>query len=249
MLVEIAQIDIKQGDKGSNMNKIMDIINNSRGDLILFPELFTTGFAHEECHELAESLENSETVNQISDIAEDKLIAGSIIEVDNYRLYNTFLLIDDTGIIGKYRKIHLFDKERDVFTPGKDICVVNTEHGRMGLAVCYDLRFPELFREFMKNNAEIILICANFPSIRRSHWDILLKARAIENQFFIIACNRVGRDDYNEYSGRSMVIDPWGRSLTIGDDFETILHCNVDYRRVGEIRESFPVLEHVRLLE
>ncbi|HEX55482.1 MAG: carbon-nitrogen family hydrolase [Candidatus Altiarchaeales archaeon] len=247
MLVEIAQIDIRNGDKEKNLERICNIIKNSKSDLILFPELFTTGFVGEKIYEFAENLNDSKTVERLSEIANGKIIAGSIVEEDNYHIYNTFILVDDTGIIGKYRKIHLFQEEKDYFCPGSEISVINTEFGRIALAICYDIRFPELFREFMKNNAELVLVCANFPSIRREHWNVLIRARAIENQFFVVACNRVGEDMRNKYPGCSIAVDPWGSVLTVADANEELLICPINRNRIAEVRKGLPVLEDIRL--
>lgn len=246
MLLEIAQINVELGEKKSNLGKAVDLIENSKADLILFPELFTTGLDFDNLAELAEPLDG-ETTKILSDVCRDKIVAGSIIEDNNKWLYNTFVLVDDTGIIGKYRKIHLFNEEKHYLSSGEDITVVGTEFGRIALAICYDLRFPELFRKFMEHKADIVLICANFPKPRMKHWETLIKARAIENQFFVIACNRVGRDTINEYTGRSMAVDPWGEILTLGDNREEILKCVIDRTRVSEVRGGFPVLEDIKI--
>jgi omega-amidase len=247
MLIELAQIDIQLGNKEVNIDKAIAIIEDSRADLVLFPEVFTTGFDFDNIADLAEPLDGR-TIERISDVCKKKIVAGSIIEYSNMRLYNTFVLIDDTGVIGKYRKIHLFNREKDYFSAGEDISVITTNLGRIALATCYDIRFPELFRKFMSAEADIVLICANFPKSRKRHWEPLIKARAIENQFFVIACNRVGRDKLNEYPGRSMAVDPWGDVLTLGDNREEILRCNVHREKIKEIREGFPVLEDIRAL-
>ncbi len=247
MLVELAQTDIKLGNKEANLDKAIGIIEDSKADIILFPELFTTGFDFDNLADLAEPLDGR-TIERISDVCRTKIIAGSIIEESNMRLYNTFVLIDDTGVIGKYRKIHLFSQEKHYFSAGDNISVIATNLGRIALATCYDLRFPELFRKFMKEEADIVLICANFPKPRKKHWEPLIKARAIENQFFVIACNRVGKDKISEYFGRSMAVDPWGDVLTLGDNKGEILRCRINRERVKEIREGFPVLEDIKVL-
>lgn len=245
MQVEIAQVDIKLGDKKKNLEKAVEVINNSDSDLILFPELFTTGFDFDNLDRLAETQDGG-AVGAISEICEEKIIAGSIIEKDRDRIYNTFLLIIKKGVIGKYRKIHLFGIEKDYFTAGDEVGVFDTEFGKIALATCYDLRFPELFRKMLKENAEIILLCANFPKPREDHWEILIRGRAIENQCFMIACNRVGEDPRHEYFGRSMIVDPWGSVLALGSDKEEIIKTEINRGKVKEIREKFPVLQDIR---
>jgi omega-amidase len=246
MLVEIVQMDIELGDKEANLDKALELIEDSKADLILFPELFTTGFDFPRLADLAEPLDGR-TIKRISDVCGKKIVAGSMIEDSNKWIYNTFILVDDTGVIGRYRKIHLFNLERHYFSEGAEVSVIATKFGRIALAICYDLRFPELFRKFMENHADIVLICANFPKLRKKHWDTLIKARAIENQFFVIACNRVGKDELSEYFGRSMAVDPWGNTLTLGDEREETLRCRVDKSMVEETRKGFPVLEDIRV--
>ena len=246
MQVDIAQLDIELGDKKANMRKALDIIEKSKADLILFPELFTTGMDLANSADLAEPIDG-ETVQALTDACGRKMIAGSFIESDGRWLHNTFVLIDDTGVIGKYRKIHLFQEEKHHFAHGDKVTVLDTHFGKIGFAVCYDLRFPEMFRKMMSMEAEFVLLCANFPKIRKMHWETLVKARAIENQFYILACNRVGKDLRNEYAGRSMAVDPAGNLLAVGEDREEMLHCTVDRKTVKELRHSFPVLPDIRL--
>jgi predicted amidohydrolase len=239
-------MDVELGEKTMNLHKVLDTIEESTADLILFPELFTTGLALDHLTELAEDLDG-ETVCALRDACGNKMIAGSIIETDGKWLYNTFLLIDDTGVIGKYRKIHLFHDEKHHFAPGDKTCVVNTKFGKIGLATCYDVRFPEMFRRLMEDEADYVLLCANFPKIRKLHWEVLVKARAIENQYYVLACNRVGRDLKQEYHGRSMAVDPLGNLLTVAEEKEEVIKCTVDRKHVKEARSSFPVLKDIRL--
>lgn len=245
MLIEIAQIDIKLGDKKENLEKAIDIIKNSSSKIILFPELFTTGFDFTHMGNLAETSDGG-TVKILSENCGEKIVAGSIVEKNRDKIYNSFLLITKKGLIGKYRKIHLFDKEKEYFTAGNKMGVFKTKLGRIGLAICYDLRFSELFREFVKKNVEIVLLCANFPKPREIHWETLVKARAIENQYFMIASNRIGSDSTNEYFGRSMIVDPWGSVLAIANDKEEILMAEIDIEKVKEIRKNFPVLQDIK---
>ncbi|MBN2013591.1 MAG: carbon-nitrogen family hydrolase [Candidatus Altiarchaeota archaeon] len=246
MHVEIAQMDIELGEKEVNLDKALKIIRGSKADLILFPELFTTGFDFNRIVQLAEPLDGK-TMKEITDACGNKMVAGSLIEVDDKWIYNTFILVDETGVIGKYRKIHLFNKEKNFFSAGGEPSITQTRFGNIALATCYDIRFPELFRGFMENEADFVLVCANFPKTREKHWDVLVKARAIENQFYVLACNRVGKDLLNKYNGRSMAVDPGGDLLAVGDDREEVLKCMVDRRRVKETRNQFPVLEDIKI--
>lgn len=246
MRITIAQTDIALGEKDKNLNNVRRIVREAYPGIILFPELFTTGFDCDTIKELSEEVPG-ETTDTIGEICGDSIVGGSIVEREK-DLYNTFLLVGMEGILGTYRKIHLFREEKKCFAPGEDTVVLDTRFGRVGLATCYDLRFPELFRELVKKGAEIVLVTAEFPIPRDEHWKVLLTARAIENQIFVIAANRVGRDKRQEYFGRSMVIDPWGKVLREGSSEEEILSCNIDVSQVSKTREDFPVLSDSKIL-
>lgn len=246
MRVTIAQTDIALGEKDKNLNNVRRIVRGAHPGIILFPELFTTGFDFDNIKELSEEVPG-ETTGTIGEICGDSIVGGSIVERKK-DIYNTFFLVGKAGILGIYRKIHLFREEKKCFAPGEDAVVLDTRFGRLGLATCYDIRFPELFRELVKKGVEIILVTAGFPIPRDEHWKVLLTARAIENQVFVIAANRVGRDKRQEYFGRSMVIDPWGKILLEASSEEEILSCDIDVSRVSKTREDFPVLSDSKIL-
>jgi predicted amidohydrolase len=246
MRVTIAQTDIILGEKSKNLDKAVRIVEEAGSDLILFPELFTTGFDFDSLKELSEQLPG-ETTDTLYKVCGDSIVGGSIAERGE-NVYNTFFLLDGEGILGTYRKIHLFREEKDCFAPGEEAVALDTKFGRIGLATCYDTRFPELFRELTKKGAEIVLVTAEFPAPRDRHWKVLLQARAIENQIFVIAANRVGEDKRQEYFGNSLVIDPWGKILLEGSDKEEILSCEVDVSLVKKIRGDFPVLDDSKIL-
>lgn len=246
MKVTIAQTDIALGEKDKNLDNAKRIIREAHPGIILFPELFTTGFDLDNTKGLSEEVPGG-TTDDLCKVCGDSIVGGSIVERDE-GTYNTFFLLDRGGILGTYRKIHLFREEKNGFAPGEDTVVIDTRFGRIGLATCYDIRFPELFRELVKKGAEIILVTAEFPIPRDEHWKVLLTARAIENQVFVLAANRVGRDKRQEYFGRSMVIDPWGKILLEGGSEEEILSCDVDISQVSRTREDFPVLNDSKIL-
>ncbi len=246
MKITIAQTDIVLGEKERNLDNAEKIVKDAAPDLILFPELFTTGFDFDNLVELSEQIPGK-TTDALSRVCGDSIVAGSIVE-GNGKTYNTFFLLDSTGILGTYRKIHLFREENKHFTPGEDTVVIDTKFGKIGLATCYDLRFPELFRELAKKGAEIVLVAAEFPEPRDEHWRVLLRARAIENQIFVIATNRVGKDNRQGYFGNSLVVDPWGKVLLEGGSSHEILSCEADLSQVSKIRKEFPVLDDSKIL-
>lgn len=242
MKIDLAQIDIKLGIKDQNIAKAIEIIEGSDAGIILFPELFTTGFGFDSLSQLSESVPG-ETTERISGICGDSMVGGTILEKDDDGIYNTFVLINEGGVMGKYQKIHLFEEEKKYFNSGEQLKVIKTKIGRVALATCYDVRFPDLFREFMRRKTEIVLVSAEFPDPREDHWKTLLRARAIENQYFVIATNRVGKDARHTYFGGSIIVDPWGDIVVSGGREESILKAEVDISKAAVVRSSFPVLD------
>lgn len=188
------------------------------------------------------------------------LLAGSIAEAGapGGRAYNTSVLIDPAGVIAAtYRKVHLFDvdvggrsyRESAATAPG-DAPATGTVLGRVvGLSVCYDLRFPELYRSLVDAGAEILAVPAAFTAATgRDHWEPLLRARAIENQCFVIAPGQYGtHDDGTVSHGRSMIVDPWGTVLACAPDGEGVALAALDVARLREVRRRLPALRHRRL--
>jgi predicted amidohydrolase len=186
------------------------------------------------------------------------VLAGSVIEArDDGRAHNTSVLIGpDGGIAATYRKLHMFDvevggvvyRESAATAPGDAIVVGEALGRRVGMSVCYDLRFPELYRRLAAGGAEVIVVPAAFTSTTgRDHWEPLLRARAIENQAFVIAAGQYGtHDDGTVSHGRSMVVDPWGVVLAQAPDGEGIAVADLDFGRLAEIRERLPALRHRR---
>ena len=197
-----------------------------------------------------------EMIERLGDIARDAnacLHAGSLIEADGDRLYNTSVMFGPDGqTIGRYRKMHLFgygSREQELLTPGSDVVVVDTPLGRLGMAVCYDLRFPELFRRMSEKGAVGFTVASAWPHPRVEAWDTLLRARAIENQAVMMACNGVGASDSGAMlCGRSAIVDPWGVTIgSLGSD-PAVLIRDVDFHAVGSARSRFPALADRRLL-
>ncbi len=187
------------------------------------------------------------------------LLAGSIVERDRSgALHNTALHVDPQGELrATYRKLHMFDvevagrtyRESAVTAPGEEIVLSRTAGGiELGLAVCYDLRFPELFRALALRGARIVTLPSAFTlPTTRDHWEILVRARAVENELFVIAANQVGPHPGGNHSGgRSMIVDPWGTVLARADEEEGFVAAELDLERQLEIRSQLPVLAHRR---
>jgi deaminated glutathione amidase len=188
------------------------------------------------------------------------ILAGSIPEVSEYadHNYNTSLLIDRQGaIVARYRKIHLFDveisgnvsaQESATVAPGEEVVTAAVEGHTVGLSICYDLRFPELYRELALRGAEIVFVPAAFTLYTgKDHWTTLLRARAIENQCFVVAAGQIGTHEPNmSCYGRSTIIDPWGTVLAQAPDGVGIADADLDLDRVAEIRRQLPSLSNRR---
>lgn len=247
--VSTIQMDIVLGDKERNMSKAADYIKYSLdagSKFILLPELWTTGYSYSNIGELAESLDG-ETVLRLTGMVKpyNTYIIGSIVERSNGYLYNTAHVIGSNGLIGYYRKAHLIKllDEHLYFKPGNSYGVFNTDVGCIGVAICYDLRFPEFIRGLVLKGAKIIFIPSEWPIQRIHHWRSLIVARAIENQVYVVASNRVGVDGRNVYGGHSMIVDPNGQILVeAGDGVETVLVCDLDLDLVEKVRSSLPLI-------
>jgi predicted amidohydrolase len=190
------------------------------------------------------------------------LLAGSVGEriMDSKKIYNTSVLLDPQGSeLARYRKIHLFDatfpngrsyRESDYITPGAEVVTAQTEFCQVGLSICYDLRFPELYRKLTAGGAtRIIFIPSNFTLMTgKDHWLPLLRARAIENQVYIIAPNQHGEKYGGRASyGKSAIIDPWGSVLALAPDREAVITAEIDFAYQDQVRAALPCLNHVRL--
>ncbi len=188
-----------------------------------------------------------------------ELLAGSIVERDRGgELFNTSLHVDPRGELrARYRKLHMFDvevagrvyRESAVTAAGEEIVLSRTADGvELGMAVCYDLRFPELFRALALRGARIVTLPSAFTlPTTRDHWEILVRARAVENELFVIAANQVGaHPGGNRSGGRSLICDPWGTVLARADEEEGVIAAELDLERQLEIRAQLPVLAHRR---
>jgi predicted amidohydrolase len=220
-------------------------------DLVVLPELWTTGaFAFEEFDAAAEPLRGP-TFEAMAKAASDAgvwLHAGSVPERgDDGRLYNTSLVLSPAGeLAASYRKIHRFgfDKgEAVLMGAGREPVTVRLPDTTLGVATCYDLRFPELFRSLVDDGAEVLVVPAGWPERRRAHWTLLAQARAVENQAFVLACGTAGTHASVPQAGHSIVVDPWGEVLAEAGADEEVLTVEFDPAKVARTREQFPALK------
>lgn len=248
--VALGQLDIALGDAAANLKTVQELAAQAAeagAELLVLPELWGSGYLLERADELADELNTGLFASVVALARHHRLdICGSLLEwdPDEGRAFNTATLYDADGMLrGSYRKIHRFglmDEDR-YLGAGDDAPLLNTGWGSVALAICYDLRFPELFRRYALEGARIVLLPSEWPAPRIEHWRTLVRARAIENQCFVIACNRVGADRANTFGGRSAVVDPWGAVLVEGGDGPELLHATLDLDLVDEVRGRIPV--------
>ncbi|HUX60069.1 MAG TPA: nitrilase-related carbon-nitrogen hydrolase [Ignavibacteriaceae bacterium] len=240
-------------NKDENKKKITSLLNTFIKDevnLLIFPEMTLTGFTMS-AEKFSEKL-SGESFNYFSNIAQkfkSNILAG-IIEREDENFYNTLLHINKDGnIVKAYRKIHPFSisSEDKYYTKGKKPVVTKIDNWKVGLSICYDLRFPELYRQYCKEKVELIVVSANWSETRIEHWKTLLKARAIENQCYVAGVNRIGNDPKLVYPGFSAVIDPMGNEI-ISSINEEIIFCNINSKVVNDIRAKLPFLTDITLI-
>ncbi|MFF9285531.1 carbon-nitrogen family hydrolase [Streptomyces griseosporeus] len=254
MRASLIQIAVSEDESvGSRRKRAAALVREQAGsaDLVVLPELWTTGaFAYEQFGAEAEPLRGP-TYEAMAEAAADAgvwLHAGSIPERDaEGGLYNTSLVFSPSGEpAASYRKIHRFgfDKgEAVLMGAGRELVTVRLPSTTLGLATCYDLRFPELFRGLVDGGAEVLVIPAGWPERRREHWTLLARARAVENQAFVLACGTAGTHAGVPQAGHSIVVDPWGEVLGEAGAGEEVLRVSFDAGKVGVTREQFPALK------
>ncbi|MET9971751.1 carbon-nitrogen family hydrolase [Streptomyces sp. NPDC006356] len=254
MRASLLQIDVNEGESiESRRVRVASLVREQSGsaDLVVLPELWTTGaFAYEEFASEAEPLEGP-TYEAMAKAASDAgvwLHAGSIPERDpEGPLYNTSLVFSPAGdLAAAYRKIHRFgfDKgEAVLMGAGEELVTVRLPGTTIGVATCYDLRFPELFRGLVDAGAETLVIPAGWPERRRAHWTLLAQARAVENQAFVLACGTAGTHAGVPQAGHSIVVDPWGEVLAQAGAGEQVLTVEFDPGKVAVTRDQFPALK------
>ena len=254
LTVSLAQMNIALGDIKRNvgvMSKMTAEAARRGSHVIVFPELWSTGYALARGEELASPL-NSGLFTDVSAIADQNKIAvtGSFLEKRGEgNIANSAAFFSPKGrMMGVYRKIHLFRlmEEDQYLKPGSSPLTLELPWGKSSLAICYDLRFPELFRRYALEGAIMVIIPAEWPLQRIDHWRALLVARAIENQIYIVATNSVGKTGDTVFGGHSMVVDPWGKILIEGGDEPNLLTVDIELDRVGEVRQAIPVFEDRR---
>ena len=250
MHVASIQMAVTEDNKRAALEKAVDLIRKCKGaDLILLPEIWNIGFmSFDEYYPQAEE-PGGETLSVMQSLARECrafLHTGSFVEKRDEGYFNSSYLLSPQGdILANYHKIHLFgfnSRETQLLSPGEQLAVVQTSLGTFGLATCFDLRFPELFRKMVDLGTEIFLVCSAWPYPRLEHWLIFNRARAIENQCYLISANSVGPNKGATLAGHSLVVDPWGTIVAGGGDDEVIIKTEIDIEQVHDARKRFPGL-------
>jgi omega-amidase len=251
-------------DKQKNVeNAVLNIREAAKNDakIISLPEMFNCPYSIEKFLDYGEYETDSKTLRALKDVCKTEkvyLIAGSIPEIEEDNVYNTSYIIGPNGeILSKYRKIHLFDIdleggtkfiESSKISKGSNIAVLETEYCKIGVCICYDIRFPELIGRMALMDVKLIFAPAAFSNITGpKHWEVLLKARALDNQLYIsgISPSRDCEGDYKPYAN-SMVINPWGDIVAKAGEAPEIIYANIDMNYIDKVRNELPVIKHRR---
>ncbi len=246
------QFDIKREELERNLDFVissLEKLSEEEVKLVVLPELWAAKF----------DIVKAEALWDFSQVALHKVaslskkygmvIVGSLIEKEGKDYFNTAYITDESGVeIARYRKVHLFSMagENSYFKSGSEMVMTDSSIGKLGLIICYDLRFPELSRRLALEGAEILVVPAQWPKARVQHWRTLALARAIENQFFVVACNRTGLDKEEDYPGDSLIVDPWGEVLAEGGDEEGFIVAEIDLDKMKNVRQTMKCFDDRR---
>jgi len=255
MEILCCQIDIAWEDRRSNfdrMDQLLSGVEITPGSLLVFPELCTAGFSMN-VESIAEP-EGGESERFLADLAARfaSHVIGGIPGRDPSGLgLNEAVCFAPSGeVIDRYRKVHLFPLagEGDHFLPGSGPVVFSCGDWRVAPTICYDLRFPELYRRATRQGAEVLVVIANWPAVREDHWIALLRARAIENQAYVAGVNRCGSDPNLGYAGASLIVGPTGEILARAGSEPGVLRATLDRAAFDGWRDRFPALADMKLL-
>jgi predicted amidohydrolase len=257
MKIAAAQIACALGDVAANVRKMRDFSSRAKeagADLVVFPEMADTGYAMPVIQKHATTWSEG-AVPQLREIAKTLSIAiiSGVSERESASIYNSQVSIDASGkIVASYRKTHLFSpapvEEHKCFSSGDKLVSYAAGNLRLGLTICYDLRFPEVYRTLAcEEGANVFIISSAWPFPRVEHLRVLAIARAIENQSYVVLSNRVGRDDGVSFCGSSAIIDPYGVTVAAASaDREELIQAEISEETLRSVRERMPLFEHRR---
>jgi omega-amidase len=252
--VALIQTDIVYGNPTKNYENMKSKIRlaaSNGTDVVVLPELWTTGYDLTRLDEIADQ-EGKESQTFLANLAKEHnvhIIGGSVAKESNGDVTNTMYVVNRSGkVVKEYSKAHLFrlmDEEKYLIE-GKEPGGFQLENINCAGVICYDIRFPEWIRTHMLEEAKVLFVVAEWPKQRIDHWRALLVSRAIENQCFVIACNRIGSDPKNAFGGHSIIIGPWGDVIAEANEEETILIGEIDVDEVERVRNTIPIFSDRR---
>ncbi|WP_461201361.1 carbon-nitrogen family hydrolase [Anoxybacillus sp. TBDG-1] len=253
MNIACIQMDIAFGTPEKNKQTALRYIEQIARDVdvVVLPELWTTGYDLTRLARIADE-NGEETKAFLSELARTydvHIVGGSVAKKTNERMTNTMYVVNRNGdVVGEYSKLHLFQlmDEHLYLQAGETMGLFSLDETTCAGVICYDIRFPEWIRAHALHGAEVLFVVAEWPLSRLHHWRTLLTARAIENQCYVVACNRSGKDPNNVFAGHSLIIDPWGNVLVEGDEQKGIIAANIDINEVQHARGHIPIFSDRR---
>lgn len=251
LTIAAVQFNIRLGDINANWQAAeqgLRAVAAQGAKLAVLPEMWSSGYDYRHLAELATQTPMILQRLLALSVELGLTIVGSLAEPDGDKVCNTAWVIDQGKIVGKYRKIHLFStmQEDRFLHAGDQSLVVDTSVGRLGIAICYDLRFPELFRRMALDGAEIICLPAEWPKPRQEHWRTLLRARAIENQLFVVAANCCGLQGKLDFFGMSLLLSARGEVLAEAGEVDACIVATFDFAEMTEYRQQIPCFQERR---
>ncbi len=248
--ISLGQMDVALGQPRENVSKVREMTAEARrrgSAVVVFPELWSTGYDLERVEEYATRTDEG-VFAEVAELAREHSIhiIGSLLAAKDSGYSNTAVVFSPEGqLVAEYDKVHLFrDMEEDKYlVHGRKASVFDLAWGKSALAICYDLRFPELFRRYALDGASIVFLTAEWPYPRLMHWQTLLRARAIENQIFMVACNRVGESGDWSFFGHSAIYGPSGELMVGAREEETLVTVVIDLDAVDQVRKGLTVLK------
>ncbi len=254
MKIALLQMAVLEKNKAANVAHGLELAKQAAKDhdLIVLPEVWTTGYSLGHLEEAAETSDASAVLDALRSIAKEnscKILAGSVPMAHDGKIYNTSVAIDSKGeIVNMYDKVHLFGlfNEERFFAPGNNFRAFELDGLCCGSTICYDLRFPELFRHLALQGAKIIFCPAEWPTARGDIWRLLAQARAAENHTFVVAVNCAGTFKGAPFYGHSMVVAPSGKIIAEAGNDEEVISCEIDLNEIDEVRKRLNALADVR---
>lgn len=253
MKIALLQMEVLEKNKGTNVSHGLQLMRQAAGghDLLVLPEIWTTGYSLGRLDQEAETIEST-ILAEICKIAAENscsIIAGSVPMCRDGKVYNTSIAINKVGeIVNMYDKVHLFGlfNEEDFFAAGNNFSAFDLDGLCCGSTICYDLRFPELYRHLALQGAKLIFCPAEWPEARGDIWRLLAQARAAENHIFLVAVNCAGTFKGAPFYGHSMVVAPSGKILAEADMQEAVVSCEIDLADTDKVRKRLNALADVR---